>query len=100
MIRRAAALACLALAASAAAAGCGDDEPRKLDIARVEKGIADGIERDNPGTDVVSVTCPDEVEQRKGVKFKCQVKGSKEGQQAEATVTQTDDSGRVRYVVP
>ena len=97
MTRRAALV--LALAATLLAA-CGDEEPKMLDIERVEKGIAEGVERDNPGTDVVSVTCPDEVEQRKGVKFKCQVKGSRKGQRAEATVTQTDDSGRVRYVVP
>jgi hypothetical protein len=82
------------------AAGCGDDEPRQLDTTRVEKGIAEGIERDRPGTKVVSVTCPENVELRKGGTFTCRVKGSKTGEDAVATVTQTDDEGRVRYRVP
>jgi uncharacterized lipoprotein YmbA len=91
----AAALAALALA------GCGGDDKRKtLDVRPVERGIEQGVEKDNPKTDVVSVDCPDDVEQKKGVVFKCQVRGSREGERAEATVTQVDDDGRVRYVVP
>ena len=93
------ALAAAALAA-AALAGCGDDDPEMLDFAKVERGIAEGVERDNTNVDVVAVECPDRVEQKKGVVFKCLVKGAKKDQQAEATVTQTDDEGRVRYVVP
>ena len=81
-------------------AGCGGDEPLKLDTAPIEKGIATGVEKDRPGTKVVSVTCPDDVELRKGGTFSCRVKGSKPGEDAIATVTQTDDNGRVRYSVP
>ena len=89
-----------AAAVALCAMGCGEDEPRKLDTARVERGIADGIERDRPGTKVVSVTCPEDVELRKGGTFTCRVKGSKPGEDAIATVTQTDGEGRVRYRVP
>ena len=71
-----------------------------LDTRPIERGIERGVERDNPGTKVVSVTCPDDVERGKGVVFKCRVRGAEPGQVAEATVTQTDDDGRVRYVVP
>ena len=93
--RAAAAFAALALA------GCGGgDEEKKLDTGPVERGIERGIEKDNPKTDVVAVECPEDVEQRKGVKFTCEVRGSKPGEEAEAKVTQVDDQGRVRYVVP
>jgi hypothetical protein len=97
MSRRPPALALVALAAAAALAGCGGEE--KLDMGDVETGIERGIEKDNPRTDVVSVDCPDDVEQKKGVSFKCTVRGA-DGQEAEATVTQVNDDGRVRYVVP
>ena len=92
----------VALATAAALAACGeDDEPRKLlDTAPIERGIARGVEKDRPGTRVVSVKCPDDVELRKGVTFTCRVRGSERGQEAVATVTQVDDEGRVRYRVP
>jgi hypothetical protein len=82
-----------------ALAACGSTEKR-LDTREIEQGIKRGVERDNPGTKVVSVTCPDEVEQEKGRTFTCHVKGSKPGEEADARVTQVDDRGRVRYVVP
>jgi hypothetical protein len=82
-------------------AGCGDDdEPRRLlDVGPVERAITRAVERDNPRTDVVAVECPDDVELKRGVVFKCMVRGSRQGELAEATVTQVDDTGRVRFVV-
>jgi hypothetical protein len=79
---------------------CGDERERLLDTGPVERGIARGIEADRPGTEVVSVTCPEDVELEKGGRFTCRVKGSKPGEDAIATVTQVDDEGRVRYSVP
>jgi hypothetical protein len=84
--------------AAVAVASCGDGD--RLDTAEIERGIRREIQRDNPGTRVVEVTCPEEVERGKGIVFKCMVRGSKEGELAEATVTQVDDEGNVRYVVP
>ena len=37
---------------------------------------------------------------KKGVVFTCHVKGSKPGQQADATVTETKNNGSVHFVVP
>ena len=87
----AAAIACCGLLA-----GCGED--KLLDTRKVERGIERGVERDRPGVQV-SVTCPDDVKLEKGGKFKCRVVGSG-GEEADARVTQVDDRGRVRYVVP
>jgi hypothetical protein len=100
-VTRAAALAAAA-GLALAAAGCDDDEDerRRLDTAPVERGIARGIEKDRPGTRVVEVVCPKDVELRKGVTFTCRVRGARRGQEAVATVTQVDDEGRVRYRVP
>ena len=92
--------AAVALTALALTACGGGDDTKKLDMEPVERGIERGVEKDNPKTDVVAVDCPEDVEQKKGVVFKCQVRGSREGERAEATVTQVDDEGRVRYVVP
>jgi len=90
----------LSLAAAAcllAFAGCGET---KLDTKKVEKVIKQGIERENPGTKVVSVMCPKDQPQKKGANFKCQVRGAKPTQRALAAVTQTDDKGNVHYMVP
>ena len=90
------------LAACAAGAllgfsGCGE---KKVSASKVEKAIKQGIERDNPGTKVVSVECPKDRRQKKGDTFKCQVRGSKPNQRALATVVQVDDKGGVRFSVP
>jgi hypothetical protein len=85
---------------AACLAACGEDQKRKLDTAPIERGIARGIERDRPGTKVVSVTCPEDVELEKGGRFSCRVRGSKPGEEAIARVTQVDAGGRVRYRVP
>ena len=90
-----------AVAAALVLAGCGGDEDKRLlDTREVERGIARGVERDQPGTRVASVDCPDEVELRKGGVFRCRVTSSKPREVAVATVTQVDDQGRVRYDIP
>lgn len=82
-------------------AACGDEEEKRmLEIPPIERGIAREIERDRPGTKVVSVSCPDDVELKKGGTFACRVRGSRPGEVATATVTQVDDQGRVRYRIP
>lgn len=84
-------------------AACGEEgekAKRRLDTAPIEAQIARGIEKDRPGTRIVEVVCPDDVELKKGVVFTCRVRGSKRGQEAIATVTQTDDRGRARYRIP
>ena len=93
----------VAVAIALVVAACGGDEekkPRLLDTRPVERGIARGIERDRPGTQVVSVVCPDDVKLQKGGTFTCRVRGSRPGEEAIATVTQADAKGRVRYRVP
>jgi hypothetical protein len=90
----------LALGAAAALlgfAGCGES---KLDSKKVEKAIKQGIERENPGTKVVSVACPSDRKLKTGDTFKCQVRGAKPSQRALATVTQTNGKGSVHYSVP
>jgi len=89
----------MALVLALCLSACGN-EPRQLDTAQVEKGIAAGVEHDRPGTNVVAVTCPDHVELEKGATFTCRVKGARRGQDAIATVTQADGQGRVRYRIP
>ena len=89
-----AALAALALA------GCGGEKERLLNMAPVERGIERGIEKDQPGIDVIEVDCPEGIELRRGEVFQCEVRGSRQGEFAIATVTQVDDRGRVRYRVP
>ena len=88
------------LAACAAGAllgftGCGEE---KLDTKRVVKFMKQGIERDNPGTKVVSIDCPSRP-RKKGDVFKCQVRGSRPNQRALATMVQLNDKNDVRYSV-
>ena len=80
-----------------ALAGCGQDDQR-LDTLKIERGIAEGVERETK-VEVEEVECPERVEIEKGDTFKCVVRGEREGQLSEATVTQVDDNGRIRYEV-
>ena len=79
-------------------AACSDD-PERIDTAKIERGITEDVERKRPKVDVESVKCPSDVKLEKGHQFKCLVR-STEGEEVEATVTQVDDKGRVRYVIP
>jgi len=76
-------------------AGCGDT----LDTKKIAKGIKTSIERDDPGTRVVSVKCPGNRPLKKGDTFKCHV-GAAPGQEADAKVVQLDKKGHVHYTVP
>jgi hypothetical protein len=96
--RASAAAVLIALGPTAAIAACGSD-PQRLDTLKIERGIAAGVERDS-AVEVEEVECPERVEIEKGDTFKCLVRGEREGQVSEATVTQVDDKGRVRYEVP
>lgn len=78
---------------------CGNDEPELIDTGKIERGIEADVEAKRPKVDVESVKCPGNVELEKGGRFKCLVT-STDGEQVEATVTQVDDKGRVRYVIP
>lgn len=95
----------LLLAATLAAAGCGsDDKPPSsakparpavyLDVAAVEQAIVESIRQQRKVEALVA--CPGQVEQRKGVTFRCRA-DSKLGD-ATFDVTQTDDKGNVVYV--
>jgi hypothetical protein len=78
---------------------CGNDAPELIDTGKIERGIEADVEAKRPKVDVESVKCPGNVELKKGDVFKCLVT-STDGEQVEATVTQVDDKGRVRYVIP
>jgi ethanolamine utilization protein EutQ (cupin superfamily) len=82
------------LAASVMLTGC----TSTLDTGKIEKKIKSQIEKNHPNV-TVTVKCPDSVKVKKGGTFKCHVKASG-GQEADATVTQLNDKGDVRFVVP
>jgi len=86
------AVACLL----AAIAGCGDSAPAKkvLNTEAVERSIEKSIKEQRKLDS--SVTCPVNIEQKKGNDFTCfaDVKGKR----FEFKVTQTDDDGHVTYV--
>lgn len=88
-------VALLVCVAGVMAAGCGAGA--RLDTEKAELRIKRGIERNNRGLDA-TVTCPDDVPREKDREFTCRIV-TRNGDQAEALVKQTDDSGRLRYVV-
>jgi poly(3-hydroxybutyrate) depolymerase len=92
--------AVLAVCALALAACGSSDKLEGNAMKNIETGIKQKIEQSNPATHVVYVHCPKSVKRKKGVVFTCHVKGSKPGQQADATVTETSNKGAVHFVVP
>jgi hypothetical protein len=78
------------LAVAVLAAGCG----KELDAAGPEQAIKDAVER-NYRVAVADVSCPDGVDAEKGGTFQCEVELPDDI--LTATVTQTDDDGRVEY---
>ena len=98
-MKRLAPVAVVLLALALAACGSSNKLQGKQ-MTNIEQGIKQKIEQSNTGTHVVSVTCPKSAKKKKGVVFTCHVKGSKPGQEADATVTETKDNGSVHFVVP
>jgi Domain of unknown function (DUF4333) len=76
-----------------AGAGCSE----QIDTAKAERSIKTGIEsKTSGGVPVRSVSCPKDVEVKKGKSFDCTVTGTN-GKKATITVVQTDDKGNVTY---
>jgi hypothetical protein len=76
-----------------AAAGCS----KKIDTDKAERSIKAGLESKSSGrVAIASVTCPHDVDVKKGKRFDCTVKGTN-GRTATVTVVQTDDKGSVTY---
>jgi hypothetical protein len=72
---------------------CGETD---VDVAKLEEDIATGVKEQS---DVdVEVTCPDQVEARKGTSIECEVTDP-EGVTKTATVTMLDDDGKVDWRV-
>jgi hypothetical protein len=61
----------------------------------VEDEIKRGIER-NTGLTIESVKCPDDVEAKRGDRFRCAVRAGN-GDRASVQVTQRDDDGAISY---
>ena len=81
---------CVLLALLATA--CGQS---KLDTSRLESQIEKTL-ADRTGFPIKSVSCPDDVEAKKGGTFRCTVTTAR-GERAVVNVTQTDDQGGVTW---
>ncbi len=82
--------ACAAAAAGLIAfSGCGTIDADKAE-SEIEKGIIN-----QTGAQQVSVSCPDDVELKKGDTFKCV--GKVDGQDVPINVEQRDDEGNIRW---
>jgi Domain of unknown function (DUF4333) len=82
------AAACLVLLALA---GCG----KKLETDKIEVEVKKVL-TDRTGIQIVSVTCPDDVDVKKGDTFRCTARPST-GKPLSIEVTQEDDEGRVTW---
>jgi Domain of unknown function (DUF4333) len=90
-LTRPALLPLLGLAAALAAGGCGTKTVNTDKAAEeIEKGLTEQLNVKN-----VEVTCPDDVEAKKGDTFECTAKA--QGESAKISVTQQDDDGNVRW---
>jgi hypothetical protein len=79
-----------ALVPALVAAACG----KQLDVSKPERAIAASIE-ERYSIDVQGVSCPQDLEAKKGSRFQCVV--TLQGDRLTANVTQTDSSGGLRY---
>ncbi len=90
MLRRPLAMLALPLAALALGA-CGTT---KIDNEKAASEMEKGLKR-QLGLKQVSVTCPKDIEAKKGDKFDCQVRAGKA--KAKIVATQRDDKGNIRW---
>jgi uncharacterized protein DUF4333 len=90
--RQRSALGALALAGVVALLGCGT---AKLETGKIEVAVKKDL-ADRTGTRVASVKCPDDVEARKGDKFRCTAIAAR-GERVAIEVLQEDGQGRVTW---
>ncbi len=88
-----AALALLAVGAAGLGA-CGDS---KIDAGKAEAAIQRDLAR-RTGLAIASVSCPDDVEAKRGDTFRC-LAVARNGDRASVLVTQRDDEGTVSWRV-
>ena len=84
-------LAVLFAAAAIALAGCGT---KTLNTDNAETEIQKGLEQQTEARDP-KVSCPDDVEVKKGDTFQCQATAG--GDKATVVVEQLDDEGNIRW---
>lgn len=85
----------LALLAAVALASCGEST---IDAAKGEKFIR-GVVAKQVGARVATVSCPGDIETKKGDRFTCTVTGA-DGSKGDVLVTQRDDDGNVAVSAP
>lgn len=88
----------LPLLAALAITGCGASVGGGIDTDKAESEIRTLVEK-QVGSGVKSVSCPDDVEEKKGDVFTCEVVGT-DGSKGDVTVTQKDDEGNVNFRAP
>jgi len=86
-----------ALVAAVAAAGLGACGDSRIDSGRTETAIERDLARQT-GLAIASVSCPDDVEVKRGDTFRCLVV-ARNGDRATVLVTQRDDAGTVTWRV-
>jgi hypothetical protein len=85
---------CVALALLASLTGCGEKRIVAGDLeAKLRSSLAD-----RSGVSVKSVSCPDDVDVKKGTHFDCTAVRP-DGKRVTVRVTLTDDKGGLSYVV-
>lgn len=86
------ACAVLVVVAVLVLAGCSGDD---YDVATAEREIGRFVDRTYEGIETGEVTCPDDVDAKKGTKFDCTAEV--EGQDLRIAVTMTDDDGNATF---
>lgn len=89
-------MAMLALGGCGASVSIGSDDT--LDSGKAESALEKGIQAQNPGLKVQSVTCPDDIKAEKGKTAECTVK-IQGGREQTVHLKMTDDDGNFDYNV-